>query len=62
MYDAAQNHTHSPREDAYFEVLEAFIRTSAGYLDVGLRLPEKGVPRHRHETATPVRACAEPDC
>ena len=62
MHDAAQDHTHSPREDAHFEVLEAFIRTSAGYLGIGRRLSEKGVPRHRHETATPVRACAEPGC
>jgi hypothetical protein len=54
MYDAAQNHPHPTREDAYFEALEAFIRTSAGYLDVDHRLPQKGVTRHWYETATPV--------
>jgi uncharacterized membrane protein YgcG len=53
MSDAAQIHPYPTREDAYFQALEAFIRTSAGYLDIDQRLPEKGVPRQWHERATP---------
>jgi hypothetical protein len=53
MSDAAHIHPYPTREDAYFHVLEAFMRTSAGYLDVEHRLPETGVPRQWHEHATP---------
>jgi hypothetical protein len=56
MSDAAQKTPHPVREDLYFAALEAFIRTSAGYLDVAQRLPEKGVPRQWYEPVTPVGA------
>jgi len=34
MSDAAENYPNQTREDRYFEVLEDFLRTSAGYFDV----------------------------
>jgi hypothetical protein len=56
MSDAARNNPLPTREVAYFQVLEAFIRTSAGYLDIDERLPAEGMPRQRHERSTPVAA------
>ena len=53
MSDTARNHPHPTREDAYFQAHEAFIRTSAGYLDIDQRLPENGMPRPWHERAMP---------
>lgn len=55
MSDAAQKTPQHTREDRYFEVLEAFIRTSAGYLDVDARMPGQGVTRQWDERATPVK-------
>jgi len=34
MSDAAEKDSNQTREDRYFEVLEDFLRTSAGYFDV----------------------------
>jgi len=56
MSDAARNNPLPTREDAYFHALEAFIRTSAGYLEIDRRLPETGMPSQRHECSTPVAA------
>ena len=56
MSDAALKASQLVREDLYFAALEAFIRTSAGYLDVAEGLPEKGVPRQWYEPVTPVVA------
>ena len=36
MSDTVSNYPHMTREDMYFEALEAFIRTSADYLDVDM--------------------------
>jgi hypothetical protein len=52
MSDAAQNQPHATREDANFEALEAFIRTSAGYLGVDEPLPGQRGARQSHERAT----------
>ena len=56
MSDAAQKTPQLVREDLYFAALEAFIRTSAGYLDVDKGLPERGVPRQWYERVKPVEA------
>lgn len=39
MSDAVMNYPHMSREEEYFEALEAFLRTSAGYLDVAQGMP-----------------------
>ena len=54
MSDAARNNPLPTRDDAYFHALEAFIMTSAGYLDIDQRLPESGMPLQRHEPSMPV--------
>jgi hypothetical protein len=56
MSDATQKTPQLVREDLYFEALEAFIRTSAGYLDVGKGLHERGVTRQWYERVTSVEA------
>lgn len=42
MSDAALNFPHLSREDPYLDALEAFLRTSAGYLDVEAPAPGRG--------------------
>jgi hypothetical protein len=49
MSDAALNSPQLTREDRYFKALEEFLRTSAGYLDVDVRMPGQGISRNRHE-------------
>ena len=56
MPDAAQNHPHPSREDRFFEVLDAFLRTSAGYLDVVVPMPGQCVLPHRGASARPQEA------
>ena len=45
MSDAARKTPQPVREDLYFAALEAFIRTSAGYLDVDKQVPGQGISR-----------------
>lgn len=48
MADAAADFPHRTREDRYFEVLAAFLRTSAGYFDVAVPMPCQGMSRDRN--------------
>ena len=39
MRDVMQTYPHENREEAYFEVLESFLRTSAQYFDIDALTP-----------------------
>jgi len=47
MSETAVNHPHQTREDRYFEALEDFLRTSAGYFEIDEVMPGQGMPRDR---------------
>jgi hypothetical protein len=49
MTTAALNSPQLTCEDRYFKVLEEFLRTSAGYLDIDVRTPGQGISRYCHE-------------
>jgi hypothetical protein len=53
MSDAAQKTPQKVREDLYFEALEEFLRTSAGYTEIDGRLTGRGVPRQWHARTSP---------
>ena len=54
MSDAAQKPPQRVREDLYFEALEEFLRTSAGYLEIDGQLSGRRVPRQWYTRASPV--------
>ena len=54
MSDAALKTPQLVHEDRYFEALEAFLRTSADYLEVYAQMPGQGVTRLWYERAAPV--------
>jgi len=56
MFNSAQHYPPLTREDKYFETLEAFLRTSAGYLDVDPGMPCQGSLRGSCERAISVEA------
>jgi hypothetical protein len=56
MPDAAQGSPDLSREDRFFEALDAFLRTSAGYLDVVVPMPGQCVSPHRGAPARPQEA------
>jgi len=49
-------HPHPNREDRIFEVIDAFLGTSAVYADVVVPLPGQCVSPHRGATARPQEA------
>jgi hypothetical protein len=49
MQHAAQMSRHLTREDQYFDALEAFLKTSAVYLDVEDPLPWEEISELRHD-------------
>jgi hypothetical protein len=58
MSDTAQNPPQRVREDLYFEVLEEFLRTSAGHLEVDPQMPARDVPRQWYARARSVEMFA----
>jgi len=51
MADAAADFPRGTREDRYFEVLAAFLRTSAGYFDVDEPMPGQAMSQDRNDRA-----------
>jgi hypothetical protein len=51
-----RDHPHLSRKDRFFEVLDAFLRTSAGYPDVVVTMPGQCVSSHRGVPAMPQEA------
>jgi hypothetical protein len=51
-----RDHPHLSREERFFEVLDAFLGTSAGYLDVVVPMPGQWVSPHRGAPAMPQEA------
>jgi hypothetical protein len=49
MQHAAQMSRHLTREDQYFDALEAFLKTSAVYLDVEDPLPWEEISELHHD-------------
>ena len=51
-----RDHPRLSREERFFEVLDVFLRTSAGYLDVVVPMPGQCVSPHRGAPAMPQEA------
>jgi hypothetical protein len=49
MHEATQLSGYLTREDQYFNALEAFLRTSAVYLDVEGQLPWEEISEVHHD-------------
>jgi hypothetical protein len=47
--DEAVNYLHLTGADMVIEVRDAFLRTSAGYLDVAEPMPGQGLSRFRYD-------------
>ena len=60
MQEAAQRSGYLSREDQYFDALEAFLKTSAVYLDVEEPLPWEEISELHHDRVSSREMASQP--